>query len=303
MSTNKHFKYDNHQEEWTQALVDPERKKVSDSWLDQNTLDAWRHERMRDPLRDIIKSDTDSSWLTVGDGRYGTDSRYLISQGVQNVHSSDISDTLLKIANQQGVIREFSAQNAEDLKFDDNFFDYVYCKESFHHFPRPYIALHEMFRVAKKAVILTEPRDREIDRAKYSYVRYFFKKLLRRELSQHEFERVGNYVYTISEREMEKFLLGMHYRLIAFKGCNDFYIEGMEFIPREAVIEEHKRVIRKFKKRLKFYDILNRLGFSRSALLTTVLFKEKPSETLIDSMKRKGWLIRELPQNPYVKKS
>ena len=37
-----------------------------------------------------------ASWLTVGDGRYGTDAHYIFSKGVRNVLATDISDYLLR---------------------------------------------------------------------------------------------------------------------------------------------------------------------------------------------------------------
>ena len=99
----------------------------------------------------------------------------MINLGVKKVHCSDISDKLLRIGNNKGFINEFSAQNAESLKFLDNSFDYVLCKEAFHHFPRPFIALHEMFRVSQKGVVLIEPRDDLIDKSFF----YIISKLIK----------------------------------------------------------------------------------------------------------------------------
>lgn len=118
-------------------------------------------------VKPFIDFDSESTWLTVGDGRYGTDGHALMNMGVKNVHCSDISDTSLKIGNAEGFIGDYSAQNAEALEFSDNQFDYVLCKEAFHHFPRPVIALDEMFRVANKAVIVIEPRDVLIDKGHF----------------------------------------------------------------------------------------------------------------------------------------
>lgn len=39
----------------------------------------------------------------------------------------------------------------------DDAFDYVLCKDSYHHMPRPMIALYQMLRVARRAVVLIEP--------------------------------------------------------------------------------------------------------------------------------------------------
>jgi len=87
--------------------------------------------------------------LTVGDA-YGHDANYLIDNGVQNVIASDISDEFLAVSKEVGIVEQYSAENAENLSFENNSIDYILCKETYHHFPRPYAALYEMIRVAKK---------------------------------------------------------------------------------------------------------------------------------------------------------
>jgi ubiquinone/menaquinone biosynthesis C-methylase UbiE len=163
-----HFIYDKHQEEWDKVLKDADRRLVGETWLQDDTLDSWRHQKMRDPVRPLASMDKDASWLTIGDGRFGSDAHFLLSLGLTNVHCSDISDTLLKIGNKKSFINSYSIQNAEAIEFLDESFDYVYCKEAFHHCPRSYIALHEMFRVAQKAVVITEPWDEVIEHAPLS---------------------------------------------------------------------------------------------------------------------------------------
>ena len=292
-------KYDNSQQEWDSVLQNPEQKKMGDTWLREDTLDYWRHLRMRKPVNAIIAADPQASWLTIGDGRYGTDAHYLISAGANKVHCSDISDTLLKIGHELGFIQEYSAQNAEFLSFPDNAFDYVYCKEAFHHFPRPFVALSEMFRVAKKAVILCEPRDQMIDRAPLSVVARFLKALLGRGPDQYGFEEVGNFVYSPSEREFEKFLLGMHHDCIAYHGCNDAYIPGVELIPIEPVTAADKKVTNKIKTKIAIFDWMVKMGLMKTQLLTAALFKEAPSAPLKVALERAGWQIKNLPKNPY----
>ena len=51
-----------------------------------------------------------------------------------------------------------------------------------------------------------------------------------KKLTGHGFEEVGNYIYSIEPKELEKFLLGMHFRKIALKFMNDHYFQGIEFI-------------------------------------------------------------------------
>lgn len=133
-------------------------KRTAKPWLLDGTIDSWRHARMyafTDPITSVFKK---ASWLTVGDGKYGRDAHYLEQQEA-NVLATDISDVLLKKAKKEGYVEKYKKENAECLTFKDNSFDFVLCKESYHHFPRPIVALYEMIRVAKKAVILIEPND------------------------------------------------------------------------------------------------------------------------------------------------
>jgi ubiquinone/menaquinone biosynthesis C-methylase UbiE len=302
-SNPSYFKYDNSEAEWSGLLKDPIRKRIGDTWFDANTVDAWRHLRMRRPLLPIIMHNKALSWLTIGDGRYGTDANFLLKSGAENVHCTDISDSLLKIGNEKGLINSYSKENAESLSFNDSSYDYVYCKEAFHHFPRPYIALYEMFRVCKKAVIITEPRDSISDRARFALVFYFLKAIFRRGGYEHSFEQVGNYVYSISEREIDKFLLGMNYSYVAYTGCNDAYIPGVEFIPLNTSKFREKIIKSKIFSKIKILDFLCAIGVMKSGLLTAAIFKEPPTHDLLKNLISSGWVIRKLPINPYAVKS
>jgi len=299
--SNKHVKYDRHEEAWEACINDPQRRKVGMTWLDQkNTLDRWRHNRMYSLVSPIIKSEPEATWLTVGDGRYGTDAHALLTMGAENVHCSDISDTLLKIGHQKGFIRNYSVENAESLSFPDSSFDFVYCKEAFHHFPRPYIALHEMFRVAKKAVILTEPRDSLVDSGIFQPIITIIKRILGKSEQLHGFETIGNYVYSISKREMEKFLLGMHYNYIAYNSLNDVYESGVEFIDMDSEDRTDKKVIQRVKFRIFLKDMLDVIGIRKKNLLSVILFKQEPSGDLREGLNSIGWEVKELPKNPYL---
>ena len=207
--------YDNHANEWSACLSDPNRRKVALSWLNNNTYDSQRHLRPLQRLLPLLSRPT--SWLTIGDGRFGTDGQFLLSHGASRVHCIDMSDTLLRKAYEQGFINEFSEQNAECLTFADDSFDYVLIKESFHHFPRPYIALNEAFRVASKGVIIIDNTDEpSIYNALLCLIKSIFKR--RQPLYLHEFgfEPVGNFVYKTNKRELSKFLLGLHKRTHCF---------------------------------------------------------------------------------------
>lgn len=292
--------YEEYAEEWKKALTDPHKIRIANTWFDTTTLDAWRHARMRAPLIPIVESNPDARWLTVGDGRYGTDGHFLIMSGATNVHCTDVSDTLLKIGHEREFISSFSAENAENLSFVDDSFDYVYCKESFHHFAKPYAALYEMYRVARKGIILTEPRDTSIDKEPLELLKDLIKTLLRKPTrSSHGFEPIGNYIYSISEKEMEKAALGLDSSTIATIGCNDAYRDGVEFVSLHSEKAEDVKIRNAIYSEINRMDLLCKLGIKKSTLLSVVLFKHQPDESLCSKMIQAGWNIKSLPKNPY----
>lgn len=97
-------------------------------------------------------------WLAVGDGTYGTASMYVRKSG-SDALPVDINVSLLQLSKEHGLINDYRRENAESLSFPDGAYDFCLCKESYHHFPRPIIALYEMIRVSRKAVVLIEPAD------------------------------------------------------------------------------------------------------------------------------------------------
>jgi SAM-dependent methyltransferase len=297
---SRHFKYDRSPEEWEECVADPTRQRLAATWLAQErTFDRWRHDRMLVRLLPFIEADCNASWVTIGDGRYGTDANALFRLGANNVHCTDFSDRLLRIGFERGFIRDYSAQNAESLLFDDGSFDYVLCKEAYHHFPRPHIAIHEMFRVARRAVIMIEPRDRSIDAPIFSRLRRTLGYFIGKNADGYAFEPVGNFVFSLSERECEKILLGMNYQAIAFSSINDVYEQNVEFLRLDTEDHAEKRKLLKLKSKLAFKDVLSRLGICQSGLLMAALFKSEPDPALLGAMSNRGWLVKSLPLNPY----
>ena len=129
---------------------------LAQTWTKENTIDSWRHARMYQCVDPLLIEFPGARWLTVGDGRYGTDAHYLEQHHADAV-ATDIADGMLQRAKAAGYIKNFQKENAEQLSFEDESFDFVLCKEAYHHFPRPMIALYEMIRVAKRGVVLIEP--------------------------------------------------------------------------------------------------------------------------------------------------
>lgn len=297
------IKYDNHEEAWSEVLFDEERGKIGRTWLEQkSTLDRWRHDRMYNLLKPVIDFNNALSWLTVGDGRYGTDASALLKLGATNVMCTDISDRLLKIGNETGFITDFSAQNAEDITFDNNQFDFTLCKESYHHFPRPHIALHEMLRVSKLGVILIEPLDSKIEPKILNRILQLIKRISGKLNNnyEHEFEPIGNYIFSISERELEKVQLGMHRRYIAYTYVNDYYERGYEFISLETSDKTEIKKIKKAKLIIRIRDLLVKYNLISAGLLCAILFKEEPSSSLVKLLRNSGWHLKKLPRNQYL---
>lgn len=299
-------RYDRSPEEWRRCLEDEQRAAEARTWTRTDTLDAWRHDRMRARIDPFLKDLPEGRWLTVGDGRFGNDAHFLRRRGM-DVHATDVDDTLLRIGAELDLIGSYSAENAEALRFDDASFDYVFCKEAFHHFPRPWIALYEMLRVARRGVILIEPGDTWIERAGrrpaarlIDALKAGGRALLRRPpRPRHRFEQIGNYVFSLSPWECEKVQLGLHQRHLAWCGINDHYIKGVEFCPIEGGSEADRTLRQRLFRGIRRQDAVSRIT-GAWGLNVIVLFRQPPEPTLVQELQRAGWTTRELPANPYL---
>ncbi len=270
------------------------------TWIETESVGAWRFDRMYRLLDPLLESEPDAKWLTVGDGRYGCDAKYMQDKGI-DVLATDITDKLLKEAKEMGYVKKYRQENAESLSFKDSEFDFVLCKEAYHHFPRPMIALYEMLRVAAKGVVLIEPTDSYISYGfSYQLFRYLVnlgKTLVGKKVEKHAFEEgTGNYVYGISRREIEKVALGMNYRVVAFRGINDFYEKGVEYEKLAA----KGRLYRKVKFRIALLNILAKIRLYEPVLTVAILFKDEPAQRLADDLRNAGYDVILLPENPYV---
>jgi SAM-dependent methyltransferase len=275
----------------------------AESWFRDDTVDAWRMNRMFAPFAGYVSASGESSWLTVGDGKFGLDSIRLRKLNPSlTALPTDISDLLLKKAKERGLIADYRTENAERLSFPDEAFDHVLCKESYHHFPRPAVALYEMLRVARKSVLLIEPNDHIPARALGKLV-YGFKRLLKKMLgmnvlhSDHfRFEPGGNYVYALSRRELEKTALGMGLPSIAVCYFNDHYEAGVEqepALPASALFRKIKNEIRRLDRR-------SAIGLENPRMMAAMLFKETPAQASVSTLEKAGFEIINLPSNPHL---
>lgn len=269
------------------------------TWFDKTTVDAWRHERMYDVLQPFVHSHPNACWLTIGDGRYGCDAAYLTGKGMK-VLATDVGDTLLQEALASGHISACRKENAESLSFSDNAFDFVLCKESYHHCPRPMVAFYEMLRVASQAVVLIEPNDCMVNRTwaegaadgLLSSVKW----MLGRTSAVQEFEEAGNYVYRVSQREMEKAALGLGLRYVAFKGINDHYVAGVE----HEKVAANGPLFKKVRSRIRFKNVWCFFHLRQYDLLATVIFKAGINDVTKAELTRQGYRGVELPPNPFA---
>lgn len=241
-----------------------------------------------------------NTWLTIGDYN-GFEAQYFKEHN-QSVIASDISDIFLKEAKAEGFIEEYRKENVEHLSFSEDNIDYVFCREAFHHFPRAYLGIYEMLRVAKKGAILIEPVDIISKMPLVLLLKNIcdlFNPLLINKIWRNRFswEIVGNYVFKISEREVEKIAMGIGLPCIAFKEMNTFLSMKHDI----TEVPTNNKVLRKIKRKLKFWNGLCALRFIPYNTLCSIIFKEMPDKEILMNLKVKGYRIIMLPANPYLK--
>jgi len=278
---------------------------VQRTWFEEDTVDYWRHYRMIAPLKPLLDYYKKTKWVTIGDGRYGLDSIKLKRvQPELEILPTDIAPELLKEAKEKNIIDDYRAENAEALSFGDEAFDFSFCKEAYHHFPRPYIALYEMLRVSSKGVVLIEPnekKDKMIPERIKNVINHSVKKLLGKTIHHPEtwsFEVSGNFIYSVSKNEIEKIALGMQLPSVAFYYYNDYYEEGVEF--QKATHDNP--LFRKVKRMIARDNIICSLGLQTYSSIIVILFKQSPDTELRGTLKHGGFTIVDLPVNPYLKK-
>jgi ubiquinone/menaquinone biosynthesis C-methylase UbiE len=289
-----------------------EHLKLAETWFDETTADYWLHNRMYEAVDCIANKN--STWLTVGDGRWGLDSIRIKKRGIPNIIPTDLCETLLEESKRRGFIKEYSVENAEKLSFADSSVDYVFCKESYHHFPRPYIALYEMLRVASKAVFLVEPNDEPMaqsisssDFLRFKWQVLLSKLKLRKDYPLHYrkpvvfakkgYEDSGNFVYSISKHEAQKVMQGLNYPQLVYKQINTHYIKGCEFEPadisKSAIFKELVETIEKQDRRCKN-------GWEVPSMILLGMFKEKMDNETKSLFQKHGFTILDLPRNPHL---
>ena len=297
-----------------ETMLAGDKEAIHESWFNDNTTDYWRHKRMYETIAPLANYYANEQWLTVGDGRFGLDAiRLKKIFSLQHVFPTDIGENMLRISKGKGHIAEYGIENAEHLSFADNSYDVVFCKEAFHHFPRPYQALYEMLRVSKKAVVMIEPAERLVIKGVkskpyiLSAIRLFISKISRKkyhpyvpEINQlsHSFEEAGNYLYAVSVRELEKLVHGMDLGGLAWKGFNDVYEKGCEFEeakPGNELFDKISSSIAEGDQLVRQYP-----AFHQANMVAVVIFKEKPDVVLLEQLRIADFEVPLIVNNPYV---
>lgn len=295
--------YAQHEEHYLEYFQNAEKRDRSLSWKRTDTVDAWNRFRLLSQVAPITKCYPGATWVTIGDGRFGSDAHYIESLGGV-VTATDISDVLLREALAEGYITTAKKENAEALNFEDEEFDFSFCKDSLHHFPRPAIALYEMLRVARVGTVLIEPADKFADMTVpqriYSYLKEtLFSTLLGRKTSRFEYEEVGNFLFAVSRRELEKVAAGLNYSAIAIKLINTYYLEGSE----DELLSSKGRLYRKTKWMLAWRNFLSAMGLRMQNSLVAIIFKIPPSPEAWKELENAGFGVTELPKNPYLRRA
>lgn len=290
--------------EWyeVQYATQEAKNKAIELWEYDNanqTINNWIHKRQLELTNPFVSER--KSWLTVGDG-YGFDANHFFKKGL-DVTATDIAGTFLPLVKSKGLIEKYAVENVERLSFDDNSFDYVFCKEAYHHFPRPYLGVYEMLRVAREAIILVEPHD-PISKMPFLlalrniFDRFDTKALQKYWKNRYSFETVGNYVFKLSEREMDKLANGMGLPAVAFKGINNNYYHPSY---GQEKADDSSPAFRKIKRKLALHDLLVKASLMPSQILCAVIFKKLPSEQVMKAMQADGFQVHIFPPNPYAR--
>ena len=274
----------------------------------QGTVGMWRTERMIDFVQYF--AGLDGLWLTVGDAS-GGDSLLLKSKGVSEIHASNLDSRILKMGFELGVIETYHEINAERIGFENESFEYVFCKEALHHMPRPYIAIYEMLRVSSAAVFLIEPCDPIIDYqrplnsslhrnlfAAYSghyvedKVNYLYKLNDEEKATGDRYtdwyeDGSFNYVYTLSEREVRKICFGMGLPAYATKSYNDVYLEHTN----NKLISEDPEALKLNSDKLYWQDKFCELSGAPFNMINAILFKKAPGAELVTVLAGAGYKV------------
>ena len=274
-----------HEAHWANFLDDQLHAALYESWWHKDRINYWRHTRLLAPALEVLGGFKGRTWLTIGDGA-GTDAWRLMDAGLGEVLATDLDDTILRKTKEAGYISQYQVANAEKLPFADNSFDFVLCKETLHHMERPYLGIYECLRVARYAVAIIEPQDPYIDQP--ASIGEF----------QPTYERVGNFVYTLSKQELRKLAFGQNLLGIATRQMIDVYTGGCEF----KRISNTEPMWIEMNQQLTHLEAQVAQGLSKGNYIQGIVFKESVSADLFDLLAKtyRRWSFEKTNANPYI---
>lgn len=145
-----------------------------------------------------------AKWLAVCAG--GEERDAFLKLGFENVTISNLD---VRLKGDEFSPYAWSRQNAQDLDFPDGSFDYAFVSDGLHHCSSPHCGLLEMYRVARKAIVVVESRDSALVRLAERLglaLRYEIDAVVG---NGYAFggvnnSQIPNFVYRWTERELEK---------------------------------------------------------------------------------------------------
>jgi SAM-dependent methyltransferase len=181
--------------------------------------DTRRHHEILAHGFGLVRGLNPSNILSIGDSR-ARDAAFGKQLFGCQATASDLNVSQLHQAVVDGFVDAVCDVDVESIPFSDNHFDLVVAKETFHHWPRPFLGLYEMLRVSRQAVLLIEPFDCS-SAVPTPYV----------ETGQYHdsYEEVGNYKYQLSLREILKCAWAMGLPAVSAVGLNDPYDPKQSF--------------------------------------------------------------------------
>ena len=164
----------------------------------------------RDVLLRLIESrqlNLDERILVVCGGT--TDAAILKSLGFTNVTISNLD---VRLNGDEFAPYSWSFQDAESTTYADGEFDFVVVHSGLHHCYSPHRAILEMYRVARKGIVLFEPYDNWTTRLgvrlgfgqEYEHAAVYYNGM---EFGGVRNSAIPNYVYRVTRREIEKTIL------------------------------------------------------------------------------------------------
>jgi SAM-dependent methyltransferase len=180
----------------------------------------------------------DSSVLVVCGERYDRDVFHEL--GFRDVTISNLDS---RITGDEFAPYPWSMQDAEDLRFEDDTFDFVVVHQGLHHCHSPHRGLLEMYRVARRGVLAFEPRDTRLVRLGVLLGFGQEYEVAAVAANEMQFGGVGNsatpnFVYRWTEREIKKTI-----HTFAPKGRAQFRYFSALRVPKERMRAMKSRLV------------------------------------------------------------